>query len=1184
MALNETQKRNLDKLDLMGGTGIFTKNTKVDSVDLPTIIISLGGLGGKTLNALKGQIDRRVNSENNSIKLLAIDSSEADIKNLTDFGNLSKDETLSLYDNTIANYTKNIPPFIKEWLSEDFVPSVTGEGCGGCRQNGRYILSVENVYSKVRDRIKKTILSAREVAPNGKPNIIFIAGISGGTGSGTFIDIAYLTHDILKNEIGMSADDSYKISAYIYMPDVQFECGADTEALKRNGYAALKELDYFYNLKKVGGEYEWPFNDGGKRKNSNSNIYDFCTLISSFADGGVIVGNKETAAINVVVESLMAVITNAQLIGGDNQPEQILSSFLDNNATNIESWMMGADTITYPRSANYCYNVIGYGSARIPVDAIMSYIALKMYDNVLEEFYNMNDLTPEHISKIMTASNLKSVDDMLEVVKNEVGCKYRGEAPSGGDIHGLKQGYRTWKGRVIDHYQSFKNQQSFSNAVERTTKNIINSIDSRLKTYFGEKGPYFVSKMITGSAAAGETDGLLKKIDGLIAAVENEYSERKSKLASYESSLDSMAQAVPAFLGIVKEDERNHYVKKAYKEIEKYTIEMDILSAMQDKLGDIRNYLAEENHKIFDVYTNVLDYINELLKKNSDLVVKSNTVTGNNNITYSLDVVNLDTAQENGRKLKACLDSFLTPVFLEKFKEKFKEILRSEENRPAFTDTTDKFDAAKLIQGLFDDLLGKFYREAVERFLIAYYYTGSDMDNYEKLDSVMNNDADKNAALKTAAETICTELKHSAKPLCQIIDGSISNYATPKKYMCVPSVLYDTFKEVAVYFDDSNDIKLCRRDNAFSVDVVTNHIGIPLTKIYGINDADAAYDRAICSNVKGLHLDENPKSDFKMLPAPFIREAWGSVAGAHTCTTELNNIKAVEELTEKLKKYDLIQDDKDANNQSCNLRVKLYFSDNISKNEVAEIDNAAREDVTGDAIVNSDYIKNFLLSKNIAVSDLPIKIDETGLTSSMDNMNVIVRKNVVLYRKLKNFMDNYEKLNDIINVYKNKNANRDVFETEITNFSNLIRTGIVVYDPSRRRWNYNDGQLEKVLYNFAMKGPFERTYNLFFAFSEYYKFDAREKENLSANAYEKGEKGEIVFDMPESIMTDISVLYTGGTTEDTDEYRLDKELNRAKINQAASVYGKEFELLLSTEEDSFNALGKFYRTFQKNFK
>ena len=206
MRLNEFQRQNLNKLDVIEGTGIFTNNIRVDSVDQPTVIISLGGLGGKTLNKLKSQVKRRVNIENNSIRMLAIDSDESDMEQLIGYGNLTKDEVLSLYDPTIpamAAKKETIPAFIHKWLNEDFTPSITGQGCGGVRQNGRFMLAVPAVYNKVRNKVKEVILEAKEAAPLGRINVIFIAGISGGTGSGTFIDMAYLVQDVLKTEFGM---------------------------------------------------------------------------------------------------------------------------------------------------------------------------------------------------------------------------------------------------------------------------------------------------------------------------------------------------------------------------------------------------------------------------------------------------------------------------------------------------------------------------------------------------------------------------------------------------------------------------------------------------------------------------------------------------------------------------------------------------------------------------------------------------------------------------------------------------------------------------------------------------------------------------------------------------------------------------------------------------------------------
>ena len=1191
MALNETQRQNLSKLDVMDGTGIFTNNTKVDSVDQPTVIISLGGLGGKTLNKLKNQIKRRVNKENNSIRLLAIDSAESDMEQLLSYGNLTKDEILSLYDPTIpamAAKKETIPSFIHNWLNEDFIPSITGQGCGGVRQNGRFILAVPAVYNKVRNRVKEVILSAKDAAPLGRINVIFIAGISGGTGSGTFIDMAYLVQDILKTDIGMATKSSYNMSAYLYMPDVQFGNGANSDALKRNGYAALKELDYFYNLNKVDGVYEWPFSEGSI-KNSSSNIYDFCTLVSSYAAGGIVGKDAEEMAINVTVESLMAIITNAELTDKNGQPQQILTSFLDNYETNIEEWMIagnGSQVELFPRSTNYRYNVIGYGSARIPVDAIMSYIALEMYENMLDEYHNMNSLNADYISKLMVSVGAGDMDSIINAVKDISQCSYNpSELPSGGDIHGVKNSYKAWRDKAIEHYITYKNTQPFAKAIDKVTASIISAFDTKLNATFGEQGQYFVSKAITASFAGDGVDGVLRKLDALIKAMGDEYDNRIERCISTDrliAALDQKAADVPSILGIVKQEDRDSYLYTAKSTIEKFTVESEILLRMQDKLVEVRNFLVDSNNKVFDVYTNVLDYIKEILAKNSDLVVKSSRTSNvGGGETYSLDVVNLDVAQENGKRLKSCLDSFLTPEFLAKFKNAFEEILRAPENRLAFTDTTDKFNATKLIQKLFDSLLGQFYREAVERFLIAYYSDSQDMDNIEKLDSVMNDENEKKKALMLAANAICKELQHNAKPLCQIIGGAIEQFAEPQKYMCCPSILYDIFVQVApAYFP--NGIKLCKRDNAFSVDVVTSHIGIPLAKIHGINDADVAYDQAITSKVMGLHLDENSKSDFKMLPAPFIREAWSWVVGEHKSAVETNNIFRVEKLTKKLIEQGLIETDTDAEGRSNNARVKTYFEGEIPDNLIAAFTDKAKYEVNP-MTVNADFIGAFLTANGVNIQQLPIKINEKGLVSSMENLNIIVRKNVILFRKLEAFLNKYEKLNQIVDEQKKGGNDEFEFNNNVTAFTNLIKTGLVKYNPNFRCWNYFDGTMEKPLYSFGMRGPFETAYNMYFVFAEYVlKIDSRLKEGLNALVMEKFNNQQVNFAMPEEIKADIDKLFTPGAPN-TAPYLLDRELNRAGVNQGAAMLTAEFGIPLPKHNDSFEALMKFYNAIRANF-
>jgi len=1018
MALNETQRTNLKKLDVIEGTGIFTNNTKVDSINEPTIVISLGGLGGKTLSKLKKEINHRINKEGNCIRLLAIDSSDSDAEALLEHGCLTKDEVFSLYTpeiHSMFNKPGLIPDYIRKWLNPDWYPSVR---CFPNRQNVRLLLALPMVYHKVREKLKEIIISAKDLSPVGRMNVFFVAGISGGTGGGILLDMAYLFRDVMEYELGYNPD-SYRILAQIYMPDVQFGCGANEEVLKATGYAALKEIDYFMNIEKINGEYEWPFEEGNI-KNKHINVFDDCTLISARTKNGIISENQLQDSIGIAIESLMTLITNAEQLDCLGMPHSIINRLDDCFDSRFLNWRLsgyGSDRKMYPVSANYGYNVIGYGTAKIPVDAIMSYIALKMYENVFIEYYNMKNFNADYVSRLMASVGVGNIDTIIKAVKDYAQYSYNpADLPSGSDVHSMREAYKFWRDRALEHYITYRNTQLFSEAIDRVTQSIIGEFDRKINIAFGEHGPYFASKLITASFEKDDIDGIIKKIDKLIKTMGEEYDARIQKCNTVDkliSVLDQNAADIPAFLGIVKQEVRDEYLYKAKTIIEKFTIEMEIIVRMQDKLVEVKNFLADTNNNVFNVYMNVLKQIKEILEKNSDLVLKSNSAPDfGDRATYSIDVVNLDAEQEKGRRLKTCLDSLLTPEFLAKFKDSFEEMLRAPENRPLFTDTTDKFNAAKLIQKLFDELLGNFYVKAMERLLIAYYYPQNELLSIEELDAIMDDETQKNSVLMLAAEEICHLLDKVHKIRCDIINGSIDKFMYPIKCVIVPSKIEKVFRS-AIEMTFGNDVCIYTKDNSFSVDVFTCHQGIPLTSIRGIEDLDKAYDNLVVHNHSGIHLDESDDSWFRMFPMPFVKEAWCFVE-EHQSITEQANIRFVEKLADKLNKYNLISYDTKYDKYTSNTKIDLYFEADISEELIAKF----KEYLNIEGHIPDDrpaFIKNFLDSNSIPTSMCPIKINGSGeFESSVDNISKILRKNITLLTKIKIFIEKYEIFNDII--------------------------------------------------------------------------------------------------------------------------------------------------------------------------
>lgn len=1179
--LTEMQQKNLANLDLEYGSGIFKENTRVKSVNQPTVIISLGGLGGKTLNSLKRQILRRVKPEGNSIRLLAIDSADGDLAQYDAL--VQNEETVSIYENSIGQLAKNpaaIPQFIKDWKHEKFTPNLNGTGCGGVRQNGRFSLAAQASYNKIRAKIHAVINSARAAASDNRVNVIFVAGISGGTGSGTIIDMAYLTQDILLNDVGINRAN-FKVSAYIFMPNVQFAVnGVSKAALSRNGYAALKEIDYYYNIEKSGGTYKWPFSEGAV-KDSKSKIFDFCTIVSGANDDGMVI-DPQQAAINVTVESLMSVIADAELTV-NGQPQQLLSSFLDNGENTVNVWLdgAGADTELYPRSTNYCYNVIGYGSAKVPVDAIMSYMAYEMYKQVLDEFFDTKDLNANFISNIMNAAGVGDVDSIIRSVKDASGYAYTPrELPKGGDIKGIKGTYTQWKNKAYDHYKSFKQQQQFNTAIDAVTQNIIKALDNKLELVFDEHGPYFVVRTITATTSGHGVDGILEKLHALRVTMSKMIEERMLSgitAQQIEAKVDAGATELGGLFG-VSDTDRNAFMAKARQKMEMYTIELDVMEAMIDKLKLVSENIIEKNNKVFDVYTEVLDFVKDVLSKNSDLVVnsekKANAAGG---VTYSLDVVNLDAMDANGKKLKQCVDSFLTDEFIGKFKGDFVNMLRDRNNRPAFTDQIEDFDASSIIQNIFSTLLGNYYQEALERFLIAFYSTDPQMKDSKYLDAVMGNQMQKDAELTVAATAICKELRNSGKPLCNLT-SDITTFAPPQRYMVVPKTLKHIFNAVAPAQMGQANITICEREHAFSIDIITNHIGIPLAKVKGLDEWDLAYDAAIASGNLGLHMDEN-KDDLTILPAPLVVEEWARL-GNYSCAVEKRNTENIKALVDRLDSLGMIAFDGD--DAKSNARISCYFDTVITEEMLAKVEDKAKYEIN-EATVKDDFVKAALAELGLETAELPIAmLQDPGLPGTYDNRYVIMRKNVTLFRKVSAFMAEYEKIDKIVESAMSGSEEDRIFQENVTTFANLIKAGMIKYEKGLGTWKYNDGMTDKVLFSFAMEKPFVQIFNTFFAFSAYItKLDQRLKDAIFNLAKEKFANGEAVATMPDAMKADIDALFAPGLPQ-TAAYLLDRELNFKNINDNAAQNKAAFDIPL-TGEDYVAKLTKFYLTLRQNF-
>lgn len=135
------------------------------------------------------------------------------------------------------------------WMPEEneHVLRDMAHGAGQVRSNGRYSIYfnqkdiISAVQNKINDITDISIIDDNIFEPKGSGiEINFVFSVAGGTGSGSFLDVAYLVKDAL------SGNEDVTTIGFLVLPDVfnAMQSGISMENTKPNSYGALMDLDY----------------------------------------------------------------------------------------------------------------------------------------------------------------------------------------------------------------------------------------------------------------------------------------------------------------------------------------------------------------------------------------------------------------------------------------------------------------------------------------------------------------------------------------------------------------------------------------------------------------------------------------------------------------------------------------------------------------------------------------------------------------------------------------------------------------------------------------------------------------------------------------------------------------------------------------------------------------------------
>lgn len=461
MLTNEQKRKvesNIKRLDYLEGTGVVSNNRKHLAHEL-FIFISAGGTGHRALARLKQTMVNQVDSHDveNQTMFLAIDTDLKELNKCVSEEKFTANEILKIpYEGAHDSINpQRILPQLAAWVHKDLWAATgggaavskefNGTGAGAKRQCGRVLLAQSAVQAELNKKLSNITKISARMGNADRIQVFFLAGIAGGTGSGTILDLAFLSRHFLKGILG-PAYKKVTFSAYLFLPSA---CG-DKDAVEiekvangnRNAYAALKEIDHYMTM--TNRHEHFVMNYGTVAASTidiADNVFDFCTLVEGIGDNGQFFESNAETSRQIVADSILNIVCadNAQT-GANNQPVYLVDSFLSNMGAQTNVRIELHSDKVWPRDTNYLYSVIGYSSCVVPIDLLTVYVVKKIFDEVFKRFRRADDANEDNASVFIESCGLDigslskrykilSKEQLLKDIQNQADEEFKANGP-----------------------------------------------------------------------------------------------------------------------------------------------------------------------------------------------------------------------------------------------------------------------------------------------------------------------------------------------------------------------------------------------------------------------------------------------------------------------------------------------------------------------------------------------------------------------------------------------------------------------------------------------------------------------------------------------------------------------------------------------------------------------------------
>lgn len=329
---------------------------KSNVVFRPTVVIGLGGTGYGAVLKLKKHFRDAYGSVPQIIRFLTFDTTETveHSERARDGLPVTLEPRTEQHVIQVANpagLLGNGNEHVDSWWPRNIPIGAIIAGAGQVRARGRLALFArsEEIISAIRKAIEDVGLIKTHkqmykddflVSERGGVEIYIVASLAGGTGSGMFLDTAFIARSFI--------DSTSNITGVLVLPGI-FEGRAGVHLVKSNAFGALKELEQFSNLG-LNNHFTIEYSIR-HRVEAQQPPFDLTYLIDNANELGR--GIREPAELQSIIAQGIYLQIGSQI--GTNK---------ENTVDNIKTQLATAGRVG-KRSASYCS--FGVGTLTLPV-------------------------------------------------------------------------------------------------------------------------------------------------------------------------------------------------------------------------------------------------------------------------------------------------------------------------------------------------------------------------------------------------------------------------------------------------------------------------------------------------------------------------------------------------------------------------------------------------------------------------------------------------------------------------------------------------------------------------------------------------------------------------------------------------------------------------------------------------